>query len=292
MSTLRLLLADDHALVRAGMLALLSELPGVTVVAETGDGREALRLIRERKPDIALLDISMPGLNGLELAARVAQEHPATRVIIVSMHSDDESVRRALVAGAAGYLLKNSDRSELELALNTVARGDTWLSPSLTKRVVAAYAQGARAAADGPFEVLTPRQREVLQLVAEGHSNKEIASRLALAPLVQRPPAAVETTCFRVAQEALTNVMRHAQAHVVDVELSAANGKLQLIVRDDGRGFDVPAARKRAAHGGSQGLLSMQERVALAGGDLEIDSAPGRGTTVRARLPLTAGSDT
>src|SRR4029077_8008177 len=125
------------------------------------------------------------GLNGLEVAARVAQEHPATRVIIVSMHGDDESVRRALVAGAAGYLLKNSDRSELELALNTVARGDTWLSPSLTKRVVAAYAQGARAAPEGggggPFEVLTPRQREVLQLVAEGHSNKEIASRLQVA---------------------------------------------------------------------------------------------------------------
>ncbi len=181
MSALRLLVADDHALVRAGMLALLSELPGVTVVAETGDGREALRLIRERRPDIALLDISMPGMNGLEVAARVAQEHPATRVIIVSMHADDESVRRALVNGAAGYLLKNSDRSELELALNAVARGDTWLSPSLTNRVVAAYAQGARAAPDGPFEVLTPRQREVLQLVAEGHSNKEIASRLQVA---------------------------------------------------------------------------------------------------------------
>jgi len=119
-----------------------------------------------------------------------------------------------------------------------------------------------------------------------------LASRLALAPLVQRPPAAVETTCFRVAQEALTNVIRHAQAHVVDVELSAANGTLQLMVHDDGRGFDVPAARKRAVNGGGQGLLSMKELVSLAGGDLEIDSAPGRGTTVRARLPLTAGSDT
>jgi DNA-binding NarL/FixJ family response regulator len=181
MSALRLLLADDHALVRAGMLALLRELPGVTVVAETGDGREALRLVRERKPDIALLDISMPGLNGLEVAARVAQERPATRVIIVSMHGDDESVRRALVAGAAGYLLKNSDKSELEMALTTVARGGTWLSPALTKRVVAAFTQGARAPGDGPFEVLTPRQREVLQLVAEGHSNKEIASRLNVA---------------------------------------------------------------------------------------------------------------
>ena len=117
-----------------------------------------------------------------------------------------------------------------------------------------------------------------------------LVSRLALAPLAQRPPAAVETTCFRVAQEALTNIIRHAQAHVVDVELSAANGMLQLVVHDDGRGFDVSAARQRAAYGGSQGLLSMQERVALAGGDFEIDSAAGRGTSVRARLPLTAAA--
>ena len=182
MSALRVLLADDHALVRAGMRALLSELPGVEVVAETGDGREALRLVREKKPEIALIDISMPGLNGLEVAARIARERPTTRVIMVSMHGDDESVRRALVAGAAGYLLKNSDRNELEIALRAVARGDTWLSPSLTKRVVAAYTHGARPAGDGPFAVLTPRQREVLQLVAEGHSNKEIASRLNVAP--------------------------------------------------------------------------------------------------------------
>jgi len=180
MTSLRVLLADDHALVRAGMRALLGELPGIEVVAETGDGREALRLVREHKPDIALLDISMPGLNGLEVVARIAQEHPTTRVIMVSMHGDDESVRRALVAGAAGYLLKNSDRGELELALRAVARGDTWLSPSLTKRVVAAYTQGAPSA-EGPFAVLTPRQREVLQLVAEGHSNKEIAGRLNVA---------------------------------------------------------------------------------------------------------------
>jgi two-component system, NarL family, sensor histidine kinase UhpB len=117
-----------------------------------------------------------------------------------------------------------------------------------------------------------------------------LAFRLTLTHLDQRPPAAVETTCFRVAQEALTNVIRHAQARVVEVELGRAAGMLQLVVRDDGRGFDVPAARLRAAHGGSQGLLSMQERVALAGGDLEIDSAPGRGTTVRAHLPLAAVS--
>jgi len=181
MSALRVLLADDHTLVRAGMRALLSELPGVEVVAETGDGREALRLARETKADIALLDISMPGLNGLEVARRIVHDHPTTRVIMLSMHGDDESVRRALTAGASGYLLKNSDRSELDLALRAVARGDTWLSPSLTKRVVAAFTQGGAMPGDGPLALLTPRQREVLQLVAEGHSNKEIASRLNVA---------------------------------------------------------------------------------------------------------------
>lgn len=181
MSSLRLVLADDHTLVRAGMRALLSELPGIEVVGETGDGREALRLVRERKPDIALIDISMPGLNGLDVAARIRHDYPATSVIIVSMHGDDESVRRALVAGAAGYMLKNSDKSELELALRTVARGDTWLSPALTKRVVKAFTQGGQPSPAGPLQVLTPRQREVLQLVAEGHSNKEIATQLNVA---------------------------------------------------------------------------------------------------------------
>jgi len=177
---MRILLADDHGLVRAGMRALLNELPEMEVVAETGDGQEALRLIGEKKPDLALIDISMPGLNGLEVATRAGKEYPATRIVILSMHVDDEFVRRALVSGAAGYVFKNADRAELEMALRAVARGDTWLSPGVSRRIAEAFVRGGGAAAEGPLEVLTPRQREVLQLIAEGLSNKEIASRLDL----------------------------------------------------------------------------------------------------------------
>jgi DNA-binding NarL/FixJ family response regulator len=173
----RILLADDHVVVRTGLRALLGELPGMEVVAETGDGLEALRLIAETRPDLVLLDISMPGLNGLEVAARVQKDFPAVRIVILSMYADDEFVRRALTAGALGYVLKNADRAELELALRTVIRGETWLSPPIARRVADAYARGADPR-DVKFEALTNRQREVLQMIAEGSSTKEIAARL------------------------------------------------------------------------------------------------------------------
>jgi len=175
--TMRILLADDHALVRAGLRALLAELPDVEVVAEAGDGHEAIGLIREKKPDVALVDVTMPKLNGIEVAARVKKEMPETRVVIVSMHADDAYVHRALVAGAAGYLLKTADRAELEMALRAIGRGERWLSPAVSKKVVAGYTGGGPPR-DEPFERLTPRQREVLQLIAEGLSTKEIAARL------------------------------------------------------------------------------------------------------------------
>jgi DNA-binding NarL/FixJ family response regulator len=179
MTATRVLLADDHSLVRAGLRALVKEMQGFEVIGEAENGAEALRLIGELYPDIALLDISMPRLNGLEVAARASKEYPRTRVIILSMHAYEEYVHRALLAGAAGYLLKNAEDGELEQALRTVARGQTWLSPAISRTVVDALSRGERCA-PGPFEILSARQREILQLIAEGRSSKEMARQLEL----------------------------------------------------------------------------------------------------------------
>jgi len=176
---LKVLLVDDHALVRAGFRSLLEDVSGFEVVGEASDGHEGLRLMSKLHPDVALVDISMPNLNGLEMTVRAAKESPRTRILVLSMHADEEHVRQALVVGAAGYLLKNADKSELELAVRAVARGDTWLSPGVSRPVVAAYTRSGKGI-QGPFELLTPRQRETLQLIAEGHSTKEVAQQLGL----------------------------------------------------------------------------------------------------------------
>jgi len=186
---MRVLLADDHALVRAGIRALLTGLPDVESVVEAGDGQEALALLRELRPDVALVDIAMPGLNGLELAARVAGEAPGTRLVILSMHSTPGHVAQALRAGVCGYLLKDSAADELPVLLRAVMRGETYLSPSISKQVVDGYlgrtsSPATAAAAGAPdgsdLDVLTSRQREILQLVAEGKSTKEVAQLLDL----------------------------------------------------------------------------------------------------------------
>lgn len=177
MSNIRVLVADDHTLVRAGIVGLLDRLDGVEVIAETSDGREALQLAETLRPDIALLDISMPGLNGLEVASRLSSRLPKLRVVMLSMHTSEEYVLRALRAGAAGYLLKGSAVAELEVAVRAVARGETYLSPAVSKLVVDDYVRRTGGSTD-PLDALTPRQREILQLVAEGKTSKEIAQRL------------------------------------------------------------------------------------------------------------------
>ena len=173
---IRVLLADDHALVRAGLRKLLESLSGVAVVGEAGDGREALALVASKNPDLVLLDITMPGLNGLEAAERIGREHPGTRVILLSMHASEEHVLRALRAGAAGYLPKDAALGELELAINAVRKGETYLSPAVSRHV-SDYVRRTGAETE-PRESLTPRQREILQLIAEGQSTKRIAGTL------------------------------------------------------------------------------------------------------------------
>ncbi len=177
MSSVRVLLADDHTLVRAGLRKLLESIPDVAVVGEAADGLALLALAEQLQPHLVLMDIAMPGLNGLEATARLAKAWPAIRVLILSMHQNEEYVRQALRNGAAAYLLKDCAPLELELALKAVLRGETYLSPAVSKGVVRDYVQRLRGE-EKPGAQLTPRQREVLQLIAEGKSTKEIARRL------------------------------------------------------------------------------------------------------------------
>lgn len=174
---IRLLLAEDHWLVRASLRSLLADFADVEVVAEASDGRSALDLIATHLPDIVVMDISMPTLNGLEATQRIVKEYPTVRVVVLSMHAGEEYVLRALRAGASGYVLKGSAPRELELALAAVARGDVFLSPAISRHVIDVYLNGT-ARPSNSLELLTPRQREILQLIAEGKSNKEMARLL------------------------------------------------------------------------------------------------------------------
>jgi DNA-binding NarL/FixJ family response regulator len=178
MSTIRILLADDHHLVRAGIRSLLEGLPDIEVVAETGDGRDAIELVRTHGPDLVLMDIAMGGMNGLEATARLLKEFPQLHIIILSMHANEEYVRQALHAGAAGYLLKDAATTELEVAVRAVARGETYLSPAISRHVIGEYLGGRGEPAAGQLAQLTARQREVLQLIAEGKTTKQIAGLL------------------------------------------------------------------------------------------------------------------
>lgn len=185
MKPIRVMLTDDHTLVRAGLRALLENKPGIQVVAEASDGREALKLLKTFQPDVIVMDIAMPGLNGLEATERVKKEFSHAAVIILSMHKDEEYVWQALKAGARGYLVKDVDTAELEIAVRAVAKGETYLSPAVSKHVVADYVRrvgGEATMLEPPTlqELLTPRQREILQLIAEGHTTKEIATTLDL----------------------------------------------------------------------------------------------------------------
>ena len=180
---IRVLIVDDHSLMRAGIRAILQNSDDIRVVGETGEGRDALKMMKQLQPDVVLMDISMPGLNGLEVAARARKEVPRTRIVFLSMHGGEEYVLRALEVGAAGYVLKDAETSELELAIRSAAKGEAFLSPAVSAKVIGSFVSrlsGGAKAKPGPYEQLTMRQREVLQLLAEGYTAKEIAEKTKL----------------------------------------------------------------------------------------------------------------
>lgn len=179
MNPLRVLLVDDHDLVRAGLRSLLEKIPGFEVIGEATNGREALRQIEALAPNIVLMDLMMPELNGLDATALAVGQFPKTRVIVLSMNSGEEFVLPALQAGATGYLLKNIDPIELERAIKAVARGETYLCSNIPNQVI----EACLSSNSGPInslQKLTQRQREVLQLIAEGNTIKLIAEKLGI----------------------------------------------------------------------------------------------------------------
>jgi DNA-binding NarL/FixJ family response regulator len=183
MSPLRVFLADDHALLRAGLRALLERRETIEVVGEAGDGRQALKLIEEERPEVVVMDIAMPGLNGIEVTRHLHSTLPQTKILALSMYDDRDYASEILRAGASGYILKDAASSELVDAIEAVSRGTGYLCPIMAGQLVEHYVRGAAegAPADQPPE-LTPREREVLQLVVEGCGNKETAERLGISP--------------------------------------------------------------------------------------------------------------
>lgn len=180
MKAIRVVLADDHALVRAGIRSLLERIAGVEVVGDADTGPNALALIEARRPDVAFVDIAMGGMSGIEVAAHVAEKFPWVKVIILSMHAHEGYVAAALRAGAIGYVLKDSVAAELDLALEAAGRGQLYLSAAISRTVIKGYLAGNAHASGDEARRLTPRQRDVLTLVASGKSTKEIAGALHL----------------------------------------------------------------------------------------------------------------
>ena len=175
-----ILLADDHRIVRQGLRALLEAEPDFSLVGETGDGLEAIQLAERLQPDVIVLDLMMPGINGLEATRQISDNCPQTRVVILSMHADEAYVLEALRNGASGYVLKDSSADDLVRAVREVEAGRRYLSPPLSERAIEAYTRKAEETSLDPYEKLTNREREVLHLTAEGHSSTEIAERLSI----------------------------------------------------------------------------------------------------------------
>ena len=182
MKKIKVVVADDHTILRQGIKALLDNQEEIEVVGEAKDGREAIKAIEELLPDVILMDIAMPGLNGLEATRRIKKKFPKTKVVVLTMHTNEEYIFQILNAGADGYLVKETAFQDLISAINSVHRGEAFMSPSISKKVMTDYIQRAQGEERVGFDTLTTREREILQLVAEGNSNKKIAEVLFISP--------------------------------------------------------------------------------------------------------------
>jgi len=182
MEPIRVLIADDQAITRSGLQTLLATLPDIEVVGEAVDGAEALNLVDELQPDVVLMDLRMPGMNGIEATRRIHRASPHLAILVLTVFEDDASVFPAIRAGARGYLLKNADQGELLRAIQTVATGGVIFSPGIAGRVLQYLATPPPALPTSAFDELTRREREILELIAHGLSNTEIATRLVLSP--------------------------------------------------------------------------------------------------------------
>jgi DNA-binding NarL/FixJ family response regulator len=178
---IRVLVADDHTMIRQGLVSLLKSSPEFEVVGEAADGNEAVEKVLEARPDVAVLDLSMPRLGGLEAALRIRKARPKTRVLVLTMHDDEEYVLRTVRAGASGYVVKDGAASELLAAIRAVSAGQGYFGPQAARALASRYEQG-RERPDDPYERLTPREREVFQLLVEGRTNAEVAEVLFISP--------------------------------------------------------------------------------------------------------------
>lgn len=183
MSQIRIVLADDHTIIRSGLRLLLEQQPDFKVVAEASDGRQAVQLVSKHHPNVVILDIGMPELNGIEATRQIVAQDPHPDVVILSMHSDESYVLRALKAGARAYILKNAAEADLIRAVQAVSEGKSFFSPVISKMLLEDYVRQVREKeVEDSYDLLTPREREILQLIAEGKTNKEMATILGLSP--------------------------------------------------------------------------------------------------------------
>lgn len=198
----KVMIVDDHTIMRDGLQALLSSEADYEVVGTVPDGKTAIRSVAALKPDIILMDLSMPGTGGIEAIAHIKRQHPNVKIVALTFHKEDKYIHATLEAGADAYVLKDDSRTELFTALSSVLKGKSYLSPSICDRVVAGYLAGGDANAEQPsWEILTHREREVIKLIAEGNKTKEIAEYLSLSP--------------KTVEKHRTNLMRKLDLHSV-----------------------------------------------------------------------------